>query len=241
MSAPHSGESKPDSHALLSKPYALHRSNSSWVRRSARVPEHAGRDSVAPIRVWPQGLAPKLGRGRICVGSRAMADDGRLRASGRAADRGDAVTATADGVRVVLEGRITAHTAVPIWQSAIETLTRNPDRPVVVDASGLEYADNVGIALLFDLTRQERLPGAKVQLEALPPNIAALLHRFEPHDFARAQARDGISALLKRSAGRPPARLRTSKNCSNSLAGVFGCFGRPARGLVQSTGAMCST
>ena len=205
MSAPHSGESKPDSHALISKPYALHRSNSSWVRRSARVPEHAGRDSVAPIRVWPQGLAPKLGRGRICVGSRAMADDGRLRASGRAADRGDAVTATADGVRVVLEGRITAHTAVPIWQSAIETLTRNPDRPVVVDASGLEYADNVGIALLFDLTRQERLPGAKVQLEALPPNIAALLHRFEPHDFATgASTRRHIRTLEE--IGRATAR-----------------------------------
>ena len=95
------------------------------------------------------------------------------------------MTATADDVRVVLEGRITAHTAAPIWQSAIETLARNPDRPIVVDASRLEYADNVGIALLFDLTRQERSPGANVQLQALAPNLAALLRRYEPHDFAR--------------------------------------------------------
>jgi phospholipid/cholesterol/gamma-HCH transport system permease protein len=56
----------------------------------------------------------------------------------------------------------------------------------VIDASRLQYADNVGIALLFDLTRQERSPGAKIKLQALAPNIAALLRRFEPDDFATA-------------------------------------------------------
>ena len=58
---------------------------------------------------------------------------------------------TDDGVSIVLEGRITAYTAAPIWRAAIDTLTRNPDRPVVVDASRLEYVDDVGIAFLFDL------------------------------------------------------------------------------------------
>jgi phospholipid/cholesterol/gamma-HCH transport system permease protein len=94
------------------------------------------------------------------------------------------VNAAADDVRVVLEGRITAHTAAPIWQSAIETLTCNPDRPILVDASHLEYVDNVGIALLFDLTRQERSPGAQVRFQALAPNLAALLGRYEPRAFA---------------------------------------------------------
>jgi len=63
------------------------------------------------------------------------------------------VAGTTEDIRVVLEGRITAHTAAPIWQSAIETLARNPDRPILVDASRLQYVDNVGMALLFDLTR----------------------------------------------------------------------------------------
>ena len=45
------------------------------------------------------------------------------------------------GVTVVLQGRITAYTAAPIWQSATDTLTRNPNCPVVVDASRLEYVD----------------------------------------------------------------------------------------------------
>jgi phospholipid/cholesterol/gamma-HCH transport system permease protein len=93
-------------------------------------------------------------------------------------------TAAADDVCVVLEGRITAHTAEPIWQSALDTLARYPDRPIVVDASRLEHVDNVGLALLFDLTRRERPPGAGVEFRALAPNLAALVRLYDPRDFA---------------------------------------------------------
>ena len=90
---------------------------------------------------------------------------------------------TSDPVKHVLEGRITAYTAAPIWRAAIDTLERNPARPIVVDASRLEYVDNVGVALLFDLVRRERAPHARVEIQALPANFAALVGRFEPGDF----------------------------------------------------------
>ena len=84
---------------------------------------------------------------------------------------------------MVLEGRITAYTAAPIWRSAIDTLARNPDRPVVVDASRLEYADDVGIALLFDLIRRDRPATAKSRSEQLAPNFATLVPGFDPKHF----------------------------------------------------------
>src|ERR1700716_246050 len=93
-------------------------------------------------------------------------------------------SSTADGVSVVLEGRITAYTAAPIWKSAIDTLTRNPNRPILVDASRLEYVDDVGIALLFDLIRRDRPADAKVEIRELAPNIAALVRDYEPKDFS---------------------------------------------------------
>ena len=97
---------------------------------------------------------------------------------------------------VVLEGRITAHTAAPIWHSALDTLARHPDRPVVVDASRLEYVDNIGLALLFDLSRRERAPGAAIELRALAPNLAALVRRYDPRDFAApAGARRHVGTL----------------------------------------------
>ena len=37
---------------------------------------------------------------------------------------------TDDSVKVVLESRITAYTAAPIWKDALDTLARNPDRPM---------------------------------------------------------------------------------------------------------------
>ena len=89
------------------------------------------------------------------------------------------------GATVALEGRITAYTASPVWRAVLETLARNPDRPVVVDASRLEYVDDVGIALLFDLVRRERPPSAKVEIRDLAPNLAELLAAYDPKDFAR--------------------------------------------------------
>src|SRR5215469_11733751 len=89
-----------------------------------------------------------------------------------------------DRVRIELKGRITAYTAAPIWRSALETLARNPDRPIIVDASRLEYADNVGIALLLDLIRRDRPATARVQIHDLVHNLAVLVHAFNPKDFA---------------------------------------------------------
>jgi hypothetical protein len=62
------------------------------------------------------------------------------------ASNGDSLVSAANGAGIVLEGRITAYNASPAWRRAIETLTRQPDGPITVDASQLEYVDDVGIA-----------------------------------------------------------------------------------------------
>src|SRR5262245_49715635 len=86
---------------------------------------------------------------------------------------------TAD--RLVLKGRITAYNAAPIWRQAIAVLAGQPRGPVRVDASRLEHIDDVGIALLFDLTHRERAPGAEVRIEGLAPRFACLI---QEHDSA---------------------------------------------------------
>jgi phospholipid/cholesterol/gamma-HCH transport system permease protein len=103
---------------------------------------------------------------------------------------------SSDVVKIALEGRITAYTAAPIWRTALDTLEQNPARPIVVDASRLEYVDNVGVALLFDLIRRERAPHARVEIRALPAEFAALVGRFEPGDFvAPAKVRKSIDVI----------------------------------------------
>jgi len=110
--------------------------------------------------------------------------------------------ASAENVTVQLEGRITAHTATSIWRSALETLASHPDRPILIDASRLEYVDTVGVAMLFDLGRQRRPAGAGVVIQALPPNLASLLHRYDAAEFAvpvTGRRRVGVFEHLGRS------------------------------------------
>jgi phospholipid/cholesterol/gamma-HCH transport system permease protein len=107
---------------------------------------------------------------------------------------------------ITLEGRITAYTVAPIWKSAMETLRRNPDRRVVVDASRLEYADDTGIALLFDLRRQERPQGAGVAIEGLAANLAALVDGYDPRDFAKSYRKPEPIGIIEH-AGRSTAHM----------------------------------
>ena len=88
-----------------------------------------------------------------------------------------------DAASITLPHRITAYTAAPIWQSALDTLARNPHRPIIVDASRLEYVDNVGTALLFDLIRRDRAAHSQVEVRNLAVNVAALVRDFEPGRF----------------------------------------------------------
>lgn len=147
--------------------------------------------------------------------------------------KGTAETAAAGDVRIALEGRLTAYTAAPVWRSALETLERNPSRPVIVDASRLEYADGVGLALLFDLVRRERPEGAKVEIRGLASNLAALVQRYDPKDFlapARVPSQMGIFEHVGRATAHEVSYLR-------QVAGFLGqCAAELRRAFTRSGG-----
>ena len=97
-----------------------------------------------------------------------------------------------------LTGRLTASTVGPLWRSAVETVRADPARPVTVDASGVEYADDTGIALLFALTRLERAGGgAPVAAEGLAPNLQRLVDQFDPRDFLQKVGDEAPQGLIE--------------------------------------------
>jgi phospholipid/cholesterol/gamma-HCH transport system permease protein len=129
---------------------------------------------------------------------------------------------------VILQGRITAHTAAPIWRAALDTLARNPTRPVIVDASRLEYVDDVGIALIFDLIRRDRPQGAQIEIHELAPNLATLVQAYDPKDFVqpiRSRPRIGIFEHLGRATAQQVAYARRMLDflarCAVGLAQAF--------------------
>jgi phospholipid/cholesterol/gamma-HCH transport system permease protein len=144
-------------------------------------------------------------------------------------------TGAASPAEIPLAGRVTAYTAGPVWQSALDTLNRNPDRPVVVDASRLEYIDDVGIALLFDLTCRQRPPGAEIQVQGLAPNLAALIPDHDPEALHGAAPRPpplGIIEHIGRAATQQLAYLKGMADfLANCVIALLKSFTH--RGLVR--------
>jgi len=144
-----------------------------------------------------------------------------------------------DAATIVLEGRLTAYTAGPVWRRALDTLTKNPDRPVVVDASRLEHIDDVGIALLFDLARQERPASAKVGLRNLDPRFASLVAAYDPKDFTqppKAQEKIGVIEQLGRATAAQIAyaqeMIEFLKACAAAASGTLRGRGKVRWGEV---------
>jgi len=87
---------------------------------------------------------------------------------------------------LALSGRLDAYSVAEAWKGARQALERNRNLPVTVDASGVEYCDGAGVALLVDLLRQPRPVGAKVTVLNLAEPFQRLLAPFDPESFAAA-------------------------------------------------------
>jgi phospholipid/cholesterol/gamma-HCH transport system permease protein len=90
-----------------------------------------------------------------------------------------AITDTADGRRILaLTGRLDAKTLPELWDKARRAADEAAAKPLIVDASGIEYCDGAGVALFVELLRRRR--GARVEVANLKPTFEALLKQFDP-------------------------------------------------------------
>jgi phospholipid/cholesterol/gamma-HCH transport system permease protein len=97
---------------------------------------------------------------------------------------------------LALAGRLDAASLGPIWAQARETISRNPDRPIVVDCSRVDYCDGTGIALLVELLRSERAPEAGVRVEGLQEGFQRLLDQYDPAEFREPPPRQAAPGSL---------------------------------------------
>jgi phospholipid/cholesterol/gamma-HCH transport system permease protein len=107
---------------------------------------------------------------------------------------------------IALSGRLDAYSVGPLWAQAHAALRTSPRAKVVVDCSRVEYCDGAGVALLVDLLRQPRPPGADVEIRGLADRFRKLLDQFDPKALASAAPPPPRPPLLER-VGRAGARL----------------------------------
>jgi phospholipid/cholesterol/gamma-HCH transport system permease protein len=134
------------------------------------------------------------------------------------------VSGVEDDASIRLPHRITAYTAAPIWQAAIDTLARNPHGPIIIDASQLEHVDNVGTALLFDLMRRDRPVHSQVEVRNLAVNVSALVRDFDPGDFVAPPPDRRPSGMLEHLGQATAQQIVYAKQMVGFLRGCAGAF-----------------
>jgi phospholipid/cholesterol/gamma-HCH transport system permease protein len=82
-----------------------------------------------------------------------------------------------------LEGRLDSANTGKIWRRATESVAGS--RKAVLDASGVDYCDGSGIALLVHLRSELGKRGGDLEIRSLRPEFQELLEAWEPRDLAR--------------------------------------------------------
>ena len=134
----------------------------------------------------------------------------------------------ADGqLRLLLSGRLDASTVRDPWQRAVRAVKDARTPPVVVDASGVDYCDGAGIALLVDLLRQ-RAPG-EVEVAQPRPRFEALL-------AAIRSARRSSTTSTRKPPRRPGDRgdRRDARGVGRDMREQVAFIGETAAALVDA-------
>ena len=96
---------------------------------------------------------------------------------------------TRDGVfTFAIVGRLDSGSAGKIWREANETVARAASKHIVLDASGIEYCDGSGIALLVQLRYRQQRAGGVFEIRGLRPEFQELLDVWGPQDLARLES-----------------------------------------------------
>ncbi|HEU4346048.1 MAG TPA: MlaE family lipid ABC transporter permease subunit [Candidatus Binatia bacterium] len=97
---------------------------------------------------------------------------------------------TRDGAfTLAIEGRLDSASTGKIWRRAMETVARARSRHVTLDATGIEYCDGSGIALLAQMRQRQEQTGGIFQIRGLRPEFQELLDAWRPEDLERFEAK----------------------------------------------------
>ena len=113
-----------------------------------------------------------------------------------------------DGVlTLAIDGRLDSGSTGKIWREATTTVAQAKAANVILEASGIEYCDGSGIALLVQLLHQQHQGGGTLEIRGLHPEFRELLDAWEPGDFARLESQPPHPVSFPEEIGRAVAEV----------------------------------
>jgi phospholipid/cholesterol/gamma-HCH transport system permease protein len=100
-------------------------------------------------------------------------------------------------LRLIFTGQLDAATTGTVWLRAATEVTKANTKGVVVDASGIDYCDGAGIALLVHLRNLQDKTGGTLQIDGLRPEFASLLDDSVPESPAEPASKRSHRGLVE--------------------------------------------
>lgn len=85
--------------------------------------------------------------------------------------------------KLILAGQLDASTTGTVWRRAATSVTQAKAKDVLVDASGIDYCDGAGVALLVHLRNLQNKAGGTFQIDGLRPEFTSLFEDSVPESL----------------------------------------------------------
>jgi len=109
--------------------------------------------------------------------------------------------------RLILRGRLDRDATASIWRRSIPQLRQLRPSSLIVEAGEVEYCDGVGVALLVEYKRIQRLNDGQIEIEGLRPQCQELMAVFETDHVLSPPPGPGPVVGFVRSVGELIVRL----------------------------------
>ena len=97
-----------------------------------------------------------------------------------------------------IKGRLDAETTGRLWSQVLQKITEARPEMLIVEASGVEYCDGAGVALLLRLKHTQEENGRQIQIKGLHTRFEQLMALFDPGRMEQAEQKsDSLSSLVE--------------------------------------------
>ena len=103
---------------------------------------------------------------------------------------------------LTIDGRLDSNTTGKVWREATLVLGHTSPKRMVVDASGINYCDGSGIALLVELRRRQEKTGGQFEIRSFAREFQQLLELFPPGEFRESEVEKPKATNLTEEVGR---------------------------------------
>ena len=122
-------------------------------------------------------------------------------------------------LKLVITGRLDAETTGHLWAQVIKKIAEVKPQMLGVDASGIEYCDGAGIALLLEIKHTQERNNRQVQIKGLRSEFEQLITLFDPGKISEPGRKRASFMRFAEGVGQATVRLlqdfKSAMPCSN--------------------------